>query len=134
VNVLEIVAGPIFKIIEKVIPDPQARQAAQLEFMRLQQRGELAELDAEVRMRLAAAEIIKAEAEGEGVLQRNWRPILMLTFGALIVARWFGWSAPNLGESEALQLWDIVQLGLGGYVIGRSAEKIVPSVVTALKR
>ena len=57
----------------------------------------------------------------------------MLTFVGLIVARWFGWSAPGLSEAEALALWDIVQLGLGGYVIGRSAEKLVPSIADALK-
>jgi hypothetical protein len=133
-NVLELVAGPIMSIIDKIIPDPQAKQAAQLKFLELQQSGELRELDAEVRMRLAAADIVKAEAQGEGVLQRNWRPVLMLTFGGLIVARWLGWSAPNLAEDEVLKLWDIVQLGLGGYVIGRSAEKILPQITAALKR
>ena len=58
----------------------------------------------------------------------------MLTFVALIVARWFGWAAPNLSEAEYLKLWDIVQLGLGGYVIGRSAEKIAPAIADAVKR
>lgn len=133
-NILELVAGPVLKIIDKIIPDPQAKQAAQLEFIRLQQQGELAELDAELRMRLAAADIVKAEAQGEGVLQRNWRPILMLTFGALIVARWLGWSAPGLGEGEVLKLWDIVQLGLGGYVVGRSVEKIAPTIAGVITR
>jgi hypothetical protein len=133
-NILELVAGPIMSIIDKVIPDPQAKQAAQLKFLELQQSGELAQLDAEVRMRLAAADIVKAEAQGESALQRNWRPVLMLTFGGLIVARWLGWSAPNLAEDEVLKLWDIVQLGLGGYVIGRSAEKILPQITAALKK
>jgi len=133
-NILELVAGPVLKIIDKIVPDPQAKRAAQLEFMRLQQQGELAELDADVRARLAAADIVKAEAQGEGVLQRNWRPVMMLTFGALIVARWLGWAAPGLSEDEVLKLWDIVQLGLGGYVVGRSVEKIVPSIAEALKR
>jgi hypothetical protein len=58
----------------------------------------------------------------------------MLTFAGLIVARWFGWAAPNLSEAEYLKLWSIVELGLGGYVIGRSAEKIIPGVAEALKK
>lgn len=33
-----------------------------------------------------------------------------------------------------LKLWDIVQLGLGGYVIGRSAEKIIPQVAEIVGR
>jgi hypothetical protein len=57
----------------------------------------------------------------------------MLTFAALIVARWFGWAAPNLSEAEYLKLWSIVEFGLGGYVVGRSVEKIAGPVADALK-
>jgi len=31
-------------------------------------------------------------------------------------------------------MWSIVELGLGGYMIGRSAEKVLPSVVEAVKK
>ena len=80
------------------------------------------------------AEIVKAEAQSEHWIVAAWRPILMLTFGGLIVARWLGWSAPNITEAEVLKLWSIVELGLGGYVIGRSVEKIVPAIAGALKK
>jgi hypothetical protein len=80
------------------------------------------------------AEIVKAEAQSEHWLAACWRPILMLTFGGLIVARWLGWSAPNITEAEVLKLWSIVELGLGGYVIGRSVEKVVPAIAGALKK
>jgi len=82
----------------------------------------------------AQADIVRAEAASEHWLAACWRPILMLTFGGLIVARWFGWAAPDLSQAEYLKLWDIVQLGLGGYVIGRSVEKVAPSIADALKR
>ena len=80
------------------------------------------------------AEIVKAEAQSEHWLAACWRPVLMLVFGGLIVARWLGWSAPNITEAEVLKLWSIVELGLGGYVIGRSVEKIVPAIAGALKK
>jgi hypothetical protein len=80
------------------------------------------------------AEIVKAEAQSDHWLAACWRPILMLTFGGLIVARWLGWSAPNITEAEVLKLWSIVELGLGGYVIGRSVEKIVPAIAGAIKK
>ncbi|MFO0187999.1 MAG: 3TM-type holin, partial [Alphaproteobacteria bacterium] len=82
----------------------------------------------------AAADIIKTEAQSEHWLAACWRPILMLTFGLLIVARWLGWSAPGISEAEALKLWNIVEIGLGGYVIGRSAEKTLPRIVEVLRR
>lgn len=114
------------KLIDRLWPDPEKRDQARLALMELAQKGELQEL-------VARAEIVKTEAASEHWLAANWRPILMLTFGALIVARWFGWAAPNLSEAEYLKLWSIVELGLGGYVIGRSAEKIVPAAAAALK-
>lgn len=82
----------------------------------------------------AQAAIVQAEAASSNWLAASWRPITMLTFVALIVARWFGWAAPNLTEAEYLKLWDIVQLGLGGYVIGRSVEKVVPAIADAIKK
>ena len=114
------------KLIDRLWPDPAQRDQARLAMLEMAQRGELAEFT-------ARADIVKTEAASENWLAASWRPILMLTFGALIVARWFGWAAPNLSEAEYLKLWSIVELGLGGYVIGRSAEKIVPAVAAALK-
>ncbi|WP_444901393.1 3TM-type holin [Microbulbifer sp. SSSA007] len=73
----------------------------------------------------AATQVITAEAGGESWLQRNWRPVTMLTFVGLIVAQWLGWTAPNLSEEQTLALLEIVKIGLGGYVVGRSAEKAV---------
>ncbi len=68
----------------------------------------------------AKANIITAEAQGKSWMQRNWRPITMLTFLALVVLDSFGLLAFRLA-SEA---WTLLQLGLGGYVAGRSAEKV----------
>jgi len=81
-----------------------------------------------------AGEIIKAEAASSHWLAANWRPLTMVTFVALIVCRWFGYSAPNMSEAEILELWAIVKIGLGGYVIGRSGEKVLPGILAALKK
>ena len=115
------------KIIDRLWPDPAQRDAAKLALLEMTQKGELAEFT-------GRAEIVKTEAASEHWLAANWRPLMMLTFGALIVARWFGWAAPNLTEAEYIKLWSIVEFGLGGYVIGRSAEKIVPAVTDAIKK
>lgn len=114
------------KILDRVVPDQAQRDAAKLDLFKAAQAGDLAQLAAQ-------SGIVMAEANSESWLAKSWRPILMLTFGALIVARWFGWAAPNLSEAEYVKLWDIVQLGLGGYVIGRSVEKTVPALAEALK-
>jgi hypothetical protein len=114
------------KLIDRLWPDPAQRAQANLALLELAQKGELAEF-------AARAEIVKTEAASSHWLAANWRPILMLIFGGLIVARWFGWAAPALTEAEYLKLWDIVEFGLGGYVVGRSAEKIIPAAAAAWK-
>lgn len=118
------------KLIDRLWPDPAQRDAAKLAMLDLAQKGELAGMT-------AAAGIVKAEAESDHWLAAVWRPLTMLVFTGLIVARWFGWAAPQLTESEYLKLWSIVEFGLGGYVVGRSVEKIAPTVagaVTGAKR
>lgn len=126
-GILGKVAG---SVADRIFPDPEH----ELKRIELQQALQAAVLERTSEIERAAAEVVKAEAQGQSWLQRTWRPITMLVFVGLIVARWLGWSAPNLGEAEVLKLWDIVEIGLGGYVIGRSAEKILPGVVQSLKR
>lgn len=114
------------KLIDRLWPDPAQRDQAKLAMLELAQKGELAEF-------AGRSEIVKTEAASSHWLAANWRPITMLVFCSLIVARWFGWAAPNLSEAEYLKLWSIVEFGLGGYVVGRSVEKIVPAAAAALK-
>jgi hypothetical protein len=115
------------KLIERIWPNPEEANKAKLRLFELQQAGELQEMTG----RLA---VIQAEASSSNWLAASWRPITMLTFVTLIVARWFGWAAPELNEAEYLKLWSIVELGLGGYVIGRSVEKIAPAIADAVRR
>ena len=117
-------------VADRIFPDPEQ----ELKRIELQQVLQAAVLERTSEIERAAAEVVKAEAQGQSWLQRTWRPITMLVFVGLIVARWLGWSAPNLGEAEVLKLWDIVEIGLGGYVIGRSAEKVLPSIIESLKK
>lgn len=115
------------KLIDRLWPSPEDAAKAKVQLLEMAQKGELAELT-------ARAEIVKQEAASSSWLAASWRPITMLVFTALIVARWFGWAAPDLSEAEYLKLWDIVQLGLGGYVVGRSIEKIAPTIAGAVKK
>jgi hypothetical protein len=115
------------KLIDRLWPSPEDAAKAKLQLFEMAQKGELTELS-------ARAAIIKQEAASESWLAASWRPITMLTFTSLIVARWFGIAAPNLSVEEYLKLWDIVQLGLGGYVMGRSAEKVLPTIANILKK
>jgi len=107
---------PMFGIVDKFVADKD--KAAQLKF---EISNSLIGLDSKIAD--AQKSIIVAEANGESWLQRNWRPVTMLTFAGLIVAHWLGYTPENLPETQVMALLDIVKVGLGGYVVGRSAEK-----------
>jgi len=109
------IIGLVGKAIDRIFPDPQARAQAKAALLELEQRGELEELQASMK-------IIVAEASGSW-LQQSWRPITMLTFLVLVVCDSFGLLAFRLAD----QAWSLLQIGLGGYVIGRSGEKIMKS-------
>ncbi len=124
---LPVLAPVIGKIIGNLFPDPTEKAKAEAEAMR-----QLLSHQSEIEQ--AAAKIIQTEAASSHWLAANWRPLTMLVFCGLIVARWFGWAAPNLSEAEYLKLWSIVEFGLGGYVVGRSVEKIAPTIAGALRK
>lgn len=103
---------------------------------RLTLRNKLAEIQKTLNEKLieyeaslldARKEIIVAEARGESAFQRNWRPGAMVIFLALLVSYWLGYAPPNLSQETLNSLFDLLKIGIGGYIVGRSAEKIVKS-------
>jgi hypothetical protein len=72
----------------------------------------------------AKSSIVLAEAQGDSWLQRNWRPMVMVSFAGLAVGDSLGILANPLADD----MWLLLQIGLGGYVVGRSGEKIVKSL------
>ncbi len=68
--------------------------------------------------------IVIAEAQSKSWLTRSWRPITMLTFVALVVLDATGALPVKLPPD----VWTVIKIGLGGYVVGRSVEKIADKV------
>jgi hypothetical protein len=111
------IGGKVLDILDDVVEDKDEANRLKFEIQRklVEQKSE------EIT---SAAKIVLAEAQGSW-LQRNWRPLLMVTFSGLIMAHWFGFTAPDIPESVQNSLLDIVMVGVGGYVVGRSGEKMV---------
>ena len=131
---LPVVAPLIGDVLGRVLPEDSNKKA---------------EIEREIKMSLltnshaieqAAAQVVMAEAKSEHKITATWRPILMLTITAIV-----GWNyliAPIanviltqiIGEQIALsiplpdELWNLLMIGVGGYVVGRSAEKVADKV------
>jgi hypothetical protein len=83
-------------------------------------------LDITTKLIEVQSNAIVAEAQGQSWLQRTWRPITMICFLVLVILDSFGW----LPNPLAPQAWTLLSIGLGGYVVGRSAEKVVDRLKT----
>lgn len=99
-------------VLKAVLPDKQAEVQAQLQALQLR------------------VQVILAEANSQSWLARNWRPMLMTIFMAIIANNYilspylqamFSW---HVSLDLPPQMWDLLKIGLGGYILGRSVEKV----------
>ena len=120
------------KVLDRVLPDPTQKAAAQLELLKLQQAGEFKQLEADLQLALAQTEINKVEAASPDLFKSGWRPGagwicvsgLFYQFLFQPLAAWsssiHGWPAPPVLELGDLYGLLFGMLGLGAY---RSFEK-----------
>ena len=135
----QMLIGPIASIIEKLIPDPQAQAQAKLKMMEMGQAGELAHLDADVRLALGQMDINKAEASSPSLFKGGWRPAvgwsccfgLIYEFLARPLLPFFatlaGQDVPPLPPLDTATLMTLLMgmLGLGGM---RSYERVAGKI------
>jgi hypothetical protein len=123
--------GSIFsglvKGLDGLFTSDEERLQAKGQIMMVQNQVMTSVLDYEKNLITQQAKAIEAEAKGDSWIQRSWRPVTMLTFVALVVAKWLGFTADVTPEIEK-ELMLLIQIGLGGYVVGRSGEKIVKAL------
>ena len=124
------VVEPVTKLIDEIHTSDEERLLVKAELAKLQNNLTEKVLEYETQLLKSQSDIIVAEAKGASWMQRNWRPITMLTFLVLVCLDTFGWTAFRLSE----EAWTLLQIGLGGYVAGRSIEKVSPSVMDAMKK
>lgn len=88
-----------------------------LDFAQKQEESYQAELTAQTS-------IILAETTGELWIQKAWRPVLMLTFVAILQFNYIWGPIFDLPVRELHdRAWTLLIVGVGGYVGGRTLEK-----------
>ena len=114
------------KIIDKVIPDPQAKAQAQIELQKLANDGHLAELQADMNEQNNVSDRWKADLSSDSWLSKNIRPMTLIAIlsGYFIFA---GLSAAGIQVNEAyvklLGEWGMLIMSF--YFGGRTLEKII---------
>jgi Holin of 3TMs, for gene-transfer release len=112
----------LFSTIEKCVPDKdlQEKLKAQLNQQLLQSSTE------ELK---AAASIVEAEAKA-GWFTASWRPLLMYVLIFILVWNYILGPVIKIFTGTIItfelpgDVWTLLQIGLGGYVVGRSGESI----------
>lgn len=118
---LPAIIGPLLTgllgVVDKAVEDKDQAAAIKARLNEQVLTGSMKELE-------SAAKIIVAEAQGDSWLQRNWRPLLMVMFGVIIANNYIVVPIFNTPAADIPpDMWDLLKLGLGGYVVGRSVEK-----------
>jgi hypothetical protein len=121
------IVSSVLGIVNKFIPDKDKQLEAATELQ--------AEMTKQMKLQ---QEVILNEAKSENWLTSNWRPLFMCAIGFMICSHWFmydvtpwlkitfGWNIWTLKDPGlSPELWTTMRLGLGGYIGGRTAEKIV---------
>ncbi len=124
------VIKPVTGLIDSLHTSDEEKSVLHNELSKIENSFAERVLDYEQQLSRMKADVIMSEAKGESWLQRSWRPITMLTFLGLVVLNTLGLTAVPIAD----QMWTLLQIGLGGYVVGRSAEKVIPSVVNKFKK
>ena len=114
------------KVLDKFIPDPEAKAKAQKELLQMQQEGKLAELNAE---NIEAQELTKrqqADMASDSWLSKNIRPMTLI-FILIVYTSFAGLSAADIEVNnnyvELLGQWGMLIMSF--YFGGRTLEKIM---------
>ena len=115
-------AKMLFSTVDKAIPDKDLAEK-----LKAQLNTEL--LKSSTEQLKAAASIVEAEAKS-GWFSASWRPLLMYVLIFILVWNYIIGPVIKmvLGTVITFELpgdvWTLLQIGLGGYVVGRSGESI----------
>jgi len=121
------ILAPIFgDVLKKIIPDSDKRDE-------IERETKLALLDHADSLERVRGEIILAEASSTNWLTSAWRPTLMMVAILIIAMNYLVFPIIAIGYPAILdntlelpdQLWNLLTLGVGGYIVGRSGEKAI---------
>ena len=114
------------KLVDKFVPDPQAKQEAQLKLLEMQKNGELAQLQADMNEQQELTKRVQADMMSDSWLSKNIRPMtlvfILMTYTTF--AMMSAWDIEvNNNYVELLGQWGIIIMSF--YFGGRTVEKVM---------
>ena len=113
------------KVLDKFIPDPEAKAKAQKELLQMQQEGRLAELQADQTEMQELTKRAQADMASDSWLSKNIRPLsLIAIFFAYITFAMMSAAGIDTNEQYTMLLGQWGQLAFGFYFGSRGLEKL----------
>jgi uncharacterized membrane protein (DUF106 family) len=114
------------KLVDKFVPDPQAKQEAQIKLLEMQQSGELAKMQADINEQQEVTKRQQADMASDSWLSKNIRPMtliaILLGYFTFAMMSAFGIDT-NKSYVELLGQWGMLIMSF--YFGGRTLEKIM---------
>jgi hypothetical protein len=131
--ITDLVAGifkPAVELIDEMHTSKEEKLEAKARLIEAEAAAVTTAIEYERGVLEAKARVITAEASSEHLLTAVWRPITMLVLMFMVVCYWFGIIDPSdrLSEKTISDVFLLIQIGIGGYIASRGAEKIVAAV------
>lgn len=100
------------KLIDRLWPDPEKRDAAKLELYKIEKSGELSLMMADTDLAKGQLDVNKAEAASGNVFVSGWRPFIGWICGAglasqFIVGPFLTWGAAIFGKTIVFPVLDM---------------------------
>ena len=125
-SLIPVLAPILGDVLKKIIPDSDKRAE-------IERETKLALLEHTDSLERIRGDIILAEAKSENWITSAWRPLLMMVAISIIAMNYLVFPIIAIGYPSVMdhvlelpeQLWNLLTLGVGGYIVGRSGEKAI---------
>ena len=127
IGLISALAPIVGDIVKEAIPDPAKKAEAE-------NKVRLALLENTKQIEASASQIILAEAKSESWIASSWRPILMFNITLIVSVNYLIFPLIEVATGSKLmiplpdELWTLLTVGVGGYVVGRSGEKVAKTL------
>jgi hypothetical protein len=126
VPVIGKILSGVVGLVDEAVEDKDEANRIKADLTKVFETADLSKFTAMIE---GQTKILMGEIQGQSWMQRNWRPVLMLTIVAIVANNYILYPYLSLFTEKAVvldlpdKLYNLMTVGVGGYIVGRSAEK-----------
>jgi hypothetical protein len=123
-QLIPVLAPIVGDLVKRLVPDSDKANLIEKEV-------KLALLEHTDSLEAMRGKIVLAEANSGNWLTSAWRPLLMMVVVLIIACNYLLFPIIRIFYPEMItlelpqELWSLLTIGVGGYVVGRSGEKMI---------